>query len=203
MENVYKPILFSTPMVLSILENRKNQTRRTKGLEKLNERDDILEIKLISDTDKSWFLVRTKSSGTYRLDCPYQIGDILWVRETFVECNFKSFWYKATHELPGDCWKWKPSIFMPKKAARIFLKVKSVKVERLQDINNSDAIAEGVYEHPDGGFMNYLFIAGHVCAQHSFESLWRKINGRDSWTKNPFVWVIEFERIDKPLDFIV
>ena len=160
-------------------------------------------------------------------------GDIFWVRETW---QFDYHWtqgkggfvYKS--DFPPKSLmleeKWKPSIFMPKEACRIFLKVANVRVERLHDISEEDAKAEGVERihveiapspHNDmaGGF-DYAFVdymhrgeyagwggdAG-CCrtAKESFFTLWESINGKESLESNPLVWVYDFERIEKPDNF--
>ena len=113
--------------------------------------------------------------------------------------NFEAKWYKRN------------SLFMPKAACRLFLKVKSVKVERLQDISEEDAKAEGLKLHESGKhWLNYedehwnltQFIYNCDTAKRSFQSLWCLINGRNSWFANPWVWCISFERIEKPENFI-
>ena len=162
--------------------------------------------------------------------CPYgQPGDRLWVREAFVlgwplrddgivdqfdehgnEKPQKTF-YRATS--PDLEWcdggddrpvptPWKPSMFMPRWASRITLEVASVRVERLQDINREDAIAEGVRPLIGSNGPNYWTVAtdfGSVnapTAQHCYELLWNLINGHGSWDANPWVWVIEFKRLE-------
>lgn len=103
---------------------------------------------------------------------------------------------------------WKPSIFMPKEACRLFLECTNVRVERLQDITEADAIAEGVIQHSDYGSTGYVLYTDpeasftDIDAIHSFESLWEVINGRESWESNPWVWVYDFKRVEKPKDFI-
>lgn len=87
--------------------------------------------------------------------------------------------------------KWKPSLFMPKDACRIFLKVTDVKVERLQDITEAEAKAEGV-QVADCCHAYY----------HGFSLLWQKINGKESWEANPWAWCISFEKIEKPAGFL-
>lgn len=100
---------------------------------------------------------------------------------------------------------WKPSIFMPFEAARIFLRVTNVRCERLQDITEDDAIAEGIEKVADYGTTGYKLYTepdaaySDIDAIWSFESLWQSINGKDSWNENPWVWVYEFERIEKPI----
>lgn len=205
MENTktkFRPILFSTPMVQAILDGRKTMTRRV--VKPQPECIDFYEDRNV------WFPEVSK--------CPYEVGDVLWVREThraLVDCSTGKFakWdYKA--DMPDEFHKqyphkWKPSIFMPKEACRIFLKVKSIKVERLQDISEEDAIAEGCSKygpfgefkgsiHPNGGSMRFR---AYSKASRAFQCIWETINGFDSWKKNPFVFVYEFERIEKPLDF--
>lgn len=99
---------------------------------------------------------------------------------------------------------WKPSIHMPKSACRIFLRITDIRVERLQDITEMDAFAEGIDDQGDSYIeAEQAQLAGvRVCAgspaQHSFANLWMQINGPDSWAANPWVWVVSFERIDKP-----
>ena len=108
--------------------------------------------------------------------------------------------------------KWKPSIYMPKKRARIFLEVTNVRVERLKDISEEDAISEGIDKKGDLYF-NYVESEGYFkksfpkeyfykeIPKVSFISLWAKINGIDSWIANPWVWVYEFKVVEKPKDF--
>ena len=180
----FKPILFSTPMVQAILNGTKVQTRRVvKGttLDWLN-KEFIMDLSL----------------------CPYgEVGDVLWVRETFakiksLETGLTYILPKADHEhykekiIQGSTIKWKPAIHMPKEACRLFLKIKDIRVERLQDISRGDAMAEGC------PFPN---IAKETFPTVWFEELWCKINGEQSWNENPWVWVIEFERIEKPENF--
>ena len=181
MKNKHVPMLFSTDMVQAIMSDTKLETRRTRGLDKIN------------------------------------VGDVIWVRETFFDATdfqdalFKdksTIIYKADETFIGRR-KWKPSLFMPKTACRNFLKVVSVHVERLQDIDEQGAINEGVLFDviiPNINYRAYRDYTnktdGFVDAKSSYKSLWQKINGTDSWNKNPFVWVYKFERTEKPLDFI-
>lgn len=172
-KTIYKPILFSTPMVQAILEGRKTMTRRvikplpTKQLDD-NEIGDLLE-------------------GN-----PIKKGVILWVRETFEglvtggNSNFNLYSYKADNTKPVDCWK--PSLFMPKEAARIFLKVTDVYIDRLQNISEEDCLKEGISgKNPKTNFRN----------------LWESLKGEGSWEENTYVWVYEFEIIAKPKDWCI
>lgn len=101
-------------------------------------------------------------------------------------------------------WFKRSSLFMPYKAARIFLKVTNIKVERLQDISNEDAIAEGVGSgfQMNAGWPDYEHIENGICtltqdtAEMSYASLWESINGKGSWDLNFWVWVIEFEKTE-------
>ena len=209
------PILFSTPMVQAILEGRKTMTRR---VFKDNPRlaSDLSKIDL-----KKWF----EDYPDYIMSfCSYgQPGDKLWVRETWCNINkpglepeyvFKTETLDAEDYDPSE-WKWKPSIHMPKGAARIWLEIVSIRVERLQDISEADALAEGVLlleteedvrvwgkggwgeEQTIKTYENYLKNSTADCntAKESFETLWYEINGVDSWFTNPWIWVIEFKRI--------
>ncbi len=187
-----KPIIFSTPMVQAILDGKKTQTRRVIKI------DDAPENWKISIAGTS--IVRTEP---YDVKLPrYAAGDILWVRETWFENEecllYKASKYENTKEYHGrNGWvqiKWRPSIFMPRKAARIFLRVTNVRVERLQDISEEDARAEGVNGIPRSTVLypndDYIY---------PFKQLWNSLNQKRGygWDTNPWVWVIEFERINK------
>jgi len=179
----YKPILFSTEMVQALLKGRKTVTRR--------------KIKLdlgMADTDKndSTYLKIPDTDGDYhdaKDYCKYRVGDILYVRETWLKAD-DGIHYKAD-ETPTSKelriaygYKWKPSIHMPKKIARIFLKVTDVRVERVKDITNKEAKREGIKVGTDNSGLMY---------KANFAKLWNSIYG--DWNDNPFVWVIEFERV--------
>jgi hypothetical protein len=214
----FHPILFSTPMVQGIIEDRKTKTRRTKGLENVNLNPNEWKFECFGtnpekkENDKNshaYFTIKGTETWMH-VKCPYNVGDILWVRETF---SSKEVYDEppgtTAHYKASDCFsaeKWKPSIFMPKQACRIFLKIKSIRVERLNEISEEDAKTEGIefVEGIDGNiYYNYLtldyFTKNKIL---SFMTLWQSINGTDSWKHNPFVWVYEFEKIEKPLDFI-
>ena len=186
----FRPILFSTPMVQALLNGTKTQTRRTVKLPIYNSLDPEKQVDKMNIIDGTVYLGTGEKAGRVRFPCA--VGDVLWVRETFykteaVELN-GAYYYKATTDVGWDL-KWKPSIFMPKDACRLFLKVKAIRVERLNNISSSDAQQEGLSENGEG------FV-------ERFQNLWESINGNGSWNKNPFVFVYEFERIEKPLDFI-
>jgi hypothetical protein len=189
-----RPILFSTDMVCAILEGRKTQTRRIC-------KDKTLQSWIDAGFNDS-FLLDSDNIEAYKKR--FHLGDILWVKETFCNKGVNSTLYKA--KLDEDLlrgfeefkMKWQPSRFMPKLYSRIKLHVKNVRIERLNDISENDAIAEGIDELLPFGedrFENYGRIINESCltAIESYKSLWEKINGEDSWSLNPFVWVIDFE----------
>jgi uncharacterized protein YhfF len=203
----YKPILFSTPMVQAILEGKKTQTRRTI---KFPDNWDGKTIYPNGNLGLKYGVIENGEMLLFRLYPKFEIGTILWVRETFqhTKClnlhpsDYYGYVYKADNE-PWDNyenWKWKPSIFMPKEAARLFLKVNNIRVERLHDISESDAIKEGIKGFC-GVFYDYLSCEYYRNPYNSFLTLWTKINGKESWKENPYVWVYEFKVINKPYDF--
>lgn len=216
------PILFSTPMVEAIISDRKTETRRTRGLDEINENPDDWK-QYIGDyfTDKKGKINQKFFNGKYSTHaiCPYgKPGDLLWVRETFKTKYIKGclvefklnypknhpWLYFANEKDVKGYGKWKPSINMPKSAARIWLRVTEIKVERLQDITEESAIAEGVMKrkkavYKNQEYWNYLnknWQQG-VTPFFSFKTLWQSINGEDSWNANPWVWVVKFEVVSK------
>ena len=191
-----KPILFSTNMVQALLDGRKTQTRRVIKPQ-YAEKSDGTKIPLdefAKEFDLKYF-------------APYQSGDILWVRETWAECaTIESFLtqtdlyaYKADYSITDVPWKWKPSIHMPFTAARIFLRVTDVRAERLQDITDADAKKEGMLrgEEDYDCELAKVFPTASIAA---FSRLWDSLNAKRgfAWDSNPFVWVYEFERCEKP-----
>jgi hypothetical protein len=214
------PILFSTKMIQAILEGKKNQTRR---VIKSPRNKEVYGFRINMNMDGSCkYPVAINEEersleGTINMKCPYgKIDDILWVRETWqhTKCLNLSpddenygYIYRASEngrefENNMEEWIWKPSIFMPKEACRIKLKIKNIRVERLQDISEDDSINEGIQKHEDAYRTNFRqpeaksYLDGYTwTAQESYKTLWDKINGIGSWNKNPWVWVINFEKI--------
>ena len=213
-----RPILFSTDMIRAILDVRKTQTRRIVKVQPTKEYFKIFRDK---ETLKYFFghyenhLLQEKDNVKFKN--PYGFKeDVLWVRESFKDTddigfvpdeNTPRYLYKADDNM--NEWKgWSPSIHMPKTACRIHLQITDIRVERLLDISECDAIAEGVKQR-FGGYINYVnpnkilsesypyLSRKYSPAQMSFLSLWEKINGENSITANPFVWVIEFKRIQQ------
>jgi hypothetical protein len=204
------PMLFSTPMVQAELDDRKTMTRRMKGLEQINKAPshynfDHFEInkkgQLVAVFDDPIF------PGSQDVVCPYgQPCDLLWVRETWqwiegfagsgyyvFKTEFKpryEAWERDTRDGIERIEQWKPSIHMPKEAARIWLQVTDIRVERLQDISGDDVLAEGV----DNGKSNKsMGVRWENMQRMAFEEVWTKINGADSWNNNDWVWVISFK----------
>ena len=205
-----KPILFNTEMVKAILGGRKTQTRRAL---RPKFRENEAGYQVISNLCTGQF-IRVEYYDEYEevtryMTPPCSPGDILWVRETWDNVpvspggHFRfvgRYYYKADGDLRPDSWRgnWHPSIHMPKEAARIFLRVKDVRAERLRDIGADEVPMEGVlplYSGPVGNRENYYKAA--------FAKLWNStIKPADldhyGWGANPWVWVIKFERCEKP-----
>ncbi|MNE10030.1 hypothetical protein D3C80_1027260 [compost metagenome] len=204
---IERPILYSTEMVLGILDERKTKTRRTKGLEYINNAPDRWVIKPSLELGKTNYTFEDIFGlEKFVPKCPYgKVGDILWVRETWNNWGAKEvpFVYRAT-DLRSCGHNWKPSIHMPKKAARIWLQITDLRVEHLHDISEHDAITEGIEIKKDcDGDIYKDYEAKTEVSDFgdtyytnpvlSFKSLWVKINGKESWISNPWVWVIKFK----------
>lgn len=199
------PILFSASMVRAILDGSKTQTRRI-----------VKNQPSISGENTLWHIDK----------CPYgRAGYRLWVRETFrpiypQDPTYNNgdpieYDYRATYkhgDRSGDFLGipkiWRPSIHMPRKASRITLEITRVRVERLQDISEADAIAEGIESLTYGGLTTYRnYSLTDELAEvspmlespiQSYKSLWEFINGAGSWDANPWVLVVEFKQIKPP-----
>lgn len=201
-----KPILFSTEMVQAILEGRKTVTRR------------VIKEKLVDEwcnsvMPRDMFCKRSYEKDCFAARAPYKVGDILWVRETWAPCatidsfltNTDLFVYRADWLTAAEPPRWRPSIHMPKKAARLFLKVAGVKAERLQDITDTQAILEGfegvVCDHGMRGVyacedcMNTGWLEPPTV---DFMHTWEKLNAKRGygWDTNPWVWIVEFEKLE-------
>ena len=221
-----RPILFSGPMVRAIMEGRKTQTRRVV-------KDVSADCELFIDSGDGFFqqCYRDNSgaihSKSWLSKCPYGIpGDRLWVRETFAIATgpppdvpmdadntavvYRASWDVEVPETPLDG-AWKPSIHMPRWASRINLEITGVMVERLQEINCDDAIAEGTDWKTCPTYQSVESLKEQVTASRvgrpyfpvltidyvgGYKKLWESINGPGSWDKNPWVWVVKFRRID-------
>lgn len=227
------PILFSTPMVEAILADRKIMTRRIPSC-----RNTFVDGRFVSakawkefdfDLAHAWIdpgpspagnpgpylKAESQTFGTiHRLYSIYLPEDIIWVREKWMKNDIPMGWpyhyYAAndTFNRPDDE-KWKPSLFMPRLAARILLQVEAMTVpERLGEISQSDAIAEGIERSSDASgytwYKNYLWESGNSLMTANFKqapimsfcSLWNSLNGEGSWAQNPWVWKIQFKKVE-------
>ena len=194
-----KPILFNTPMVRAILEDRKNTTRRV-----------VKDPYYIDDEQASrvsGLAIHKGTNITHGMPYEDQIfspGDILWVRETWRK-DVGRYMYRADYSDTEKFYvngqetkiRWHPSIHMPREAARIFLRVTDVRVERLQEMRAEDSLREGVKLHLEG------CLNGEAPLK-PFADLWDSTiksadRGRYGWAANPWVWVVEFKRIPHDL----
>ncbi|EMC8573951.1 hypothetical protein VLQ41_000778 [Salmonella enterica] len=206
-------MIFNGEMVRAIIDGRKTQTRRpikwkqTRFTE-VAERDDGSLWPWAEDCERG---------GDIWFTCPFgEVGDRIWVRETFrvhsratdvatlvYRASVRNSWTEQTHRVPvavcnkpATPEKWTPSIHMPRWASRITLEITDVRVERLNNISYDDAISEGIKQEwtcIDPGLGSY---AHKNDVQDDYETLWKSIYGTDSWQANPWVWVIEFKRVE-------
>lgn len=185
------PILFNMKMVRAILDGRKSCTRR-----------------IIKPQPQGYFEVSEEPLYIYDTDGkqgkitpPYQPGDILYVRETWKQAPNGYYYYEDWQKDDiADVTKWKPSIHMPKEAARIWLKVTDVRVERLQEITRLSVQKEGIEVDPKECAGKFDFITElFLLFQELWDSTIKKSDlERYGWDANPYVWVVEFERCEKP-----
>ena len=225
-----RPILFSAPMILALLAGRKTQTRRICKPQPRSVGDEF------STRQHGTLMIRGTDEDSWKpVPCPYgAAGDMLWARETwqhapqrFCSCP------QASEPSPCDDWsegigcksnrgevvyaadgaslaRWRPSIFMPRWASRITLRLTDVRAERLQDISEADAIWEGI-EHnaaldPVGPCKWRVYTqpdTGTDRPEHSYGTLWESINGSKSWARNDWVWRIVFEVIKANVDAVM
>lgn len=208
------PILFNTDMVRAILDGRKTVTRRL--VKPQPTKDMVHKLGYCVDGDKKdigkfGFGSHECGGNMLFVRMPYQIGDILYVRETWSEWT-GGYLYKAWHgpfPQPGQCsaMKWHPSLHMPKEAARIFLNVKDVRVERLQDICGRGTPQDHVTNIAREGVQLQAVMENYQKQIDDFKQLWNSTIKKSDcaiygWDANPWVWVIEFERCEKPENFL-
>ncbi|EQB1352070.1 hypothetical protein ACYB2F_004502, partial [Salmonella enterica subsp. enterica] len=199
-------MIFNAEMVNAILSGRKTQTRRpikwkqTRFTE-IAERDDGSLWPWAEDCERG---------GDIWFACPYgEIGDRIWVRETFrvhsratdvatlvYRASVRNSWTEQTHRVPvavcnkpATPEKWTPSIHMPRWASRITLEITDVRVERLRGLSEEDAKSEGIIPSAGGVLPGWEY-------RINFRDLWMDIYGTDNWEANPWVWVIEFKRVE-------
>lgn len=214
-----RPILFTGAMVRAILAGTKTQTRRLvkpvgrDGGFVVYDNETLDAWPYRSDDGESCYHTTWTKDGRYCLhetpiECPHgAAGDRLWVRETFSESEpcflggkaQPTVWYRANNNRPT--WaerRWRPSIFMRRPLSRLLLEVTDVRVQRLQDISEADAKAEGIEYVDDGrGHYGVRGVDGTHgwTAAESYGRLWESINGAGSWDRNPWVWAVNFRRV--------
>lgn len=201
-----RPILFSGAMVRALLDCSKTQTRRIVKPQPPAEAKDVFTFHH-PDPRTHFYGFDGEALMDWAQPCPYgEAGDRLYVRETWQHSNHPCgpyeddciVFYRADYlddplgpdlerSADGIRRQWRPSIHMPRAASRIALEVTGVRVERLHDITDADALAEGV-DRTNTSIPGY--------ARDRFIRLWTSINGNESWDANPWVWVIEFRKID-------
>ena len=221
-----KPILFSTEMIKAILDGHKTQTRRViKPQPKEHKFSAMIMDRLFARFFTSY---GDNKPSVEDIKNPYgKPGDLLWVRETWATVSFFDnlkpsaipkgkyrwpvVWYDSHPKSPSSITKCdhqyigkrRPSIFMPRWASRITLRVQDVRVERVQDITIDDAGEEGCSNVISGGYDFDIFGENGDYARHpyimNFHRLWDSINAKRgySWDSNPWVWVIDFEEVEK------
>ncbi|HHT0069041.1 TPA: hypothetical protein ACTW88_001879 [Raoultella ornithinolytica] len=213
---IERGMIFNGEMVRAILDGRKTQTRRIMAPQPA---DDIERSAFPNPDAIGWkSSLKHKYGSTTAHFCPFgAIGDRIWVRETFrvhsratdvatlvYKASERNSWTEQTHRVPvavcnkpATPEKWTPSLHMPRWASRILLEITDVRVERLNSISQEDAQAEGLeltgwrptYSDPDSG--------GEIMTPYdNFAELWSSIYGDESWQANPWVWVIEFKRVE-------
>lgn len=232
-----RPILFSTPMVLALLAGIKTQTRRIIKPQPIDDTENSGYV-FSGDHETAYRndMHHAPWQERFTIHSKYEVGDVLWVRETYheldpvhvgtgeskyvyrTECvdDFNDA-YRLDYIKQGFPYQWKPSIFMPFDACRLFLELVSIRVERLNEISEEDALAEGVARtqvtYACSGASTSLRFQDYKqrydihhpmhkwchSAKHSYQTLWKKINGPDSVAANPFVWVYEFKQVKKPI----
>lgn len=201
-----RPILFSAPMIRALLAGSKTQTRRVMKRQKQHDFTDYTLFGQQGHSTDDWKAIEHAPDWPDGKEdqcvCPYasRRGDRLWVREAFgISYDGSAIpWtgadaqrdgqvmYRATFDEKPDEGRlpWKPSIHMPRWASRILLEVTELRVQRLQEISEADALAEGS-----------PLTSGSYAHRTWYRELWNSINGAGSWASNPWVWVVEFRRI--------
>lgn len=197
-----KGLIFNSEMVRAILDGRKTQTRRPIKWKQTR----FTEIGEREDGSKWPWSEDAEHACDFWHPCPFgAVGDRIWVREAFrvhsratdvatliYKASERNSWTEQTRRVPvavcnkpATPEKWTPSLHMPRWASRILLEITGVRVERLRSMSQDDARAEGV-----------IAASGPMEAGLAFRELWDSIYGEESWKANPWVWVIEFKRVE-------
>lgn len=213
-----KPALFSTDMIFSIIKRIKNQTRRTINPQPIINEDSG---HVFDGKHRKIYDIHNWKDQFIKDWAKYQINDLIYVRETWCYAgdngvqdgrkNYYDIIYRASKsglEFEENCegWRWKPSIFLKKKDSRIILKCTNVRIEKVQDISEQDAIDEGIERWTEQRMKSkpthykvYWWPKGDdgtcysSCPILSYETLWKKINKEKSWDDNPWVFVYDFK----------
>lgn len=211
-------MIFNDEMVRAILDGRKTQTRRIMkvqpdtpefGLRRIIESSIANEIGMYFWSQEDARGIKARSKQFF---CPFgDVGDRIWVRETWAEAGASApdlTLYRANYPAhvpthyenvpPAEDVRWTPSIHMPRWASRILLEITDVRVEQLKSISEEEARSEGVAQLREGFWKHYQpgWTQHQLSARGSFATLWESIYGFGEWDRNPWVWVIEFKRIE-------
>lgn len=210
-----KGICFKEPLFHKIVKGEKTQTRRMTisrtGYFKVESRNGVI-FDIWQTNDNEWCgdnLVPVKPK--------YKVGEVVYLKEPYLyqydreEKGYKYYYKFSTADILelkviGVDIKWKNKLFMPKSAARYFIEITAVRAERLQDISDEDCMKEGIGLNPEAIPIGYPFgikfsynngYYNYTTPQEAFAALIDKINGKGTWEKNPWVWVYDFELINK------
>ena len=178
-----RPIVFSGPMVRAILEGKKTQTRRIIKPQPVWLRASLPFSEFASEVQKQ---------------CKFKPGDHLWVLEKFATMHGGVYYAADKNPKQAVCF-WRPSIHLPRVLCRIVCEIESVRFERVQEITNADCVAEGI--EPLGPELATRIQAGKFENRYStvrqlYSEIWENLHGAGSWVANPWVWVVNFRRIE-------
>jgi len=202
-----KGICFKEPLFHKVVKGEKTQTRRMiisrTGYFKVESRNGVI-FDIWQTNDNEWCgdnLVPVKPK--------YEVGEVAYLKEPYIyEYGREEKWYKYYYKFStadilelkviGVDIKWKNKLFMPESAARYFIEITAVRAERLQDISDEDCMKEGICPKLDGlSFVNEVNNIAYPTPKRAYAALIDEINGKGTWEKNPWVWVYDFELINK------
>lgn len=190
-----RPIIFSAPMVRALLDGRKTQTRRVAKIKwEDGANPDFSGWRSEQVGPSHWQIIGGMGVGA-NIATPYAPGDRLYVREAHKlidrHCDYRADWPEATQHL----FRWRPSIHMPRWASRLTLTVTDVRVQRLQEISEADAVAEGLETQPSPLGISSYYCFGQIAysrAKPAFSALWNSLHGPGAWDANPWVVALTF-----------